>query len=424
MRSDDDFIAGLHSLGDLSPDRRLILHFPEEKLIWSVGSGYGGNALLGKKCHALRIASAQARQEGWLAEHMLIIGVEDPEGRVTYLAGAMPSASGKTNLAMAVSQPAGLARVDGGRRHRLDARGRDRSAPRDQPRARLLRRGAEHEPQDQSQRHRHGALEHDLHQRGADAASASPGGKASRPRRRAGSRTGRAVRGTRRPGPPRIRTRASPCPSQQCPSIAPNWEDPQGVPISGLIFGSRRTQVIPLVFEAFDWNHGVFLGSAMSTETTAAITGKVGVVRRDPMAMLPFCGYNMADYFTHWLSMQPRLSKPPRIFRVNWFRRDADGKFLWPGYGENVRVLKWMVERIRGGGQAQETPIGYVPAPGALDLDGLDVTPAQLQEALRCDAGEWLTALQDLDEFYGSFGSRLPATIARQLAETRRKLGG
>jgi phosphoenolpyruvate carboxykinase (GTP) len=212
-------------------------------------------------------------------------------------------------------------------------------------------------------------------------------------------------------------------PVHQCPSASPNWEDPQGVPISGLLFGSRRSQVIPLVFEAFDWNHGVFLGSAMSTETTAAITGKVGVVRRDPMAMLPFCGYNMADYFTHWLSMQPRLSKPPRLFRVNWFRRDADGKFLWPGYGENVRVLKWMVERIRGGGQAHETPVGFVPAPGALDLGGLDVTPAQMQAALRCDAGEWLTALQDLDEFYGSFGSRLPRTIATQLAETRRKLG-
>ena len=162
----------------------------------------------------------------------------------------------------------------------------------------------------------------------------------------------------------------------------------------------------------------------MSTETTAAITGKVGVVRRDPMAMLPFCGYNMADYFSHWLSMQPRLSKPPRLFRVNWFRKDAAGKFLWPGYGENVRVLKWMVERIRGGGQAQETPVGFVPAPGALDLSGLDVTPAQLREALRCDSGEWLDALRDLDEFYGTFGARLPATIARQLTETRRKLGG
>jgi phosphoenolpyruvate carboxykinase (GTP) len=212
--------------------------------------------------------------------------------------------------------------------------------------------------------------------------------------------------------------------ASQCPSIAPNWEDPQGVPISALIFGSRRSAVIPLVFEGFDWNHGVFLGSAMSTETTAAITGQVGVVRRDPMAMIPFCGYNMADYFSHWLATGPKLAKPPKIFRVNWFRRDADGKFLWPGFGANVRVLKWMVDRVRGTGRAEETPIGYIPAPGALDTGGLDVTPAQMREALRCDAGEWLAALDDLGQFFDGFGSRLPAPIARSLADTRRRFGG
>jgi phosphoenolpyruvate carboxykinase (GTP) len=207
--------------------------------------------------------------------------------------------------------------------------------------------------------------------------------------------------------------------------VSPNWEDPQGVPISGLIFGSRRTSVIPLVFEGFDWTHGVFLGSAMSTETTAAITGKVGVVRRDPMAMLPFCGYNMADYFAHWLGMQQRLTRPPRLFRVNWFRRGADGKFLWPGYGDNVRVLKWMIERINGGApEVDETPIGWIPRPAALDTSGLDMGRDQLREALRCDAGEWLQALADLDEFYAQFGSRLPAPIARKLAEARRGFGG
>jgi phosphoenolpyruvate carboxykinase (GTP) len=211
---------------------------------------------------------------------------------------------------------------------------------------------------------------------------------------------------------------------QQCPSIAPNWEDPQGVPISGLIFGSRRSAVIPLVFEAFDWSHGVFLGSAMSTETTAAITGQVGVVRRDPMAMIPFCGYNMADYFAHWLATGPRLAAPPRIFRVNWFRRDADGKFLWPGYGENMRVLKWMVERIRGTARAEETPIGWVPAPGALDVSGLDVTPERLRQALTCDPGEWLEALGELGEFYKQFGGRLPAPISETLARTQRRFGG
>jgi phosphoenolpyruvate carboxykinase (GTP) len=196
------------------------------------------------------------------------------------------------------------------------------------------------------------------------------------------------------------------------------------VPISGLIFGSRRSAVIPLVFEAFDWTHGVFLGSAMSTETTAAITGQVGVVRRDPMAMLPFCGYNMGDYFAHWLDIGARLARPPRIFRVNWFRRDADGKFVWPGFGENMRVLKWMVERIHGrASEVEETPIGWIPTPSALDTGGLDLAPSQLKEALRCDAGEWLQALGDLDDFYGHFGGRLPAPIARTLATTQRTFG-
>jgi phosphoenolpyruvate carboxykinase (GTP) len=423
MRSDDDFIAGVHSLGDLSPDRRLIMHFPEEKLIWSVGSGYGGNALLGKKCHALRLASAQAREEGWLAEHMLIIGVEDPEGRVTYLAGAMPSASGKTNLAMAVSQLPGW-RVwtvgDDIAWMHVDASGQLRAinpergffgvapntSPKTNPNATAMVRS------------------NTIFTNVALTPDREPWWEGLTPEAPRGLQDWQGQPWQPGTGPAAHPNSRFTVPVSQCPSASPHWEDPQGVPISGLIFGSRRTSVIPLVFEAFDWNHGVFLGSAMSTETTAAITGKVGVVRRDPMAMIPFCGYNMGDYFAHWLSMQPRLAKPPRIFRVNWFRRDADGKFLWPGYGDNVRVLKWMVERIRGGGRAQETPVGYVPADGAIDLSGIDLAPARLREALRCDAAEWLAALQDLDEFYSSFGSRLPATIARQLAETRRKFGG
>ena len=422
MRHDDDFIAGLHSMGDLSPERRLILHFPEEKLIWSVGSGYGGNALLGKKCHALRIASAQARQEGWLAEHMLIIGVEDPEGRITYLAAAMPSASGKTNLAMAVSQLPGW-RVwtlgDDIAWMWVDANGQLRAinpergffgvapntSPKTNPNATAMVRS------------------NTIFTNVALTPSQEPwweGLTLSAPEG--------LVDWQGKPWQPGAGAAAHPNSrftvlAQQCPSIAPNWEEPQGVPISGVIFGSRRTGVIPLVFEAFDWSHGVFLGSAMSTETTAAITGKVGVVRRDPMAMIPFCGYNMADYFAHWLAMGPRLATPPKIFRVNWFRRDADGRFLWPGYGDNVRVLKWMVERIRGTGRADETPIGLVPAAGALDTSGLDVTPAQLREALRCDPGEWLQALDELSEFNKQFGSRLPQPIVDTLATTRQRFG-
>jgi phosphoenolpyruvate carboxykinase (GTP) len=423
MRRDDDFIGGLHSLGDLSPDRRLILHFPEENLIWSVGSGYGGNALLGKKCHALRIASWQARREGWLAEHMLIIGVEDPEGRVTYLAAAMPSASGKTNLAMAVSQLPGW-RVwtlgDDIAWMWVDASGQLRAlnpergffgvapntSPKTNPNATSMVRS------------------NTIFTNVALTASGEPWWEGLTAAPPAGLTDWQGRPWKPGDGPAAHPNSRFTVLAQQCPSIAPNWEEPQGVPISGVIFGSRRTGVIPLVFEAFDWSHGVFLGSAMSTETTAAITGTVGVVRRDPMAMIPFCGYNMADYFDHWLATGSRLATPPRIFRVNWFRRDADGRFLWPGYGENVRVLKWMVERIRGTARAEETPIGLVPAPGALDTDGLDVAPAQLREALRCDAGEWLPALDELSGFYKQFGPRLPAPISETLARTRRRFGG
>ncbi len=424
MRSDDDFVAGLHSIGDLSPERRLILHFPEEKLIWSVGSGYGGNALLGKKCHALRIGSAQARQEGWLAEHMLIIGVEDPEGRITYLAGAMPSASGKTNLSMVVSSLPGW-RVwtvgDDIAWMHVDASGQLRAinpergffgvapntSPTTNPNAtRMVRSNT-------------------IFTNVAMTPSGEPWWEGLTPEPPAGLLDWQGRPWDPANGPAAHANSRFTVLAQQCPSIAPNWEDPQGVPISGLIFGSRRTKVIPLVFEAFDWPHGVFLGSAMSTETTAAITGQVGVVRRDPMAMLPFCGYNMADYFAHWLGTGRRVARPPKIFRVNWFRKDDDGKFLWPGFGDNMRVLKWMVERIHGQRRdAEETPIGWLPRPADLETQGLSLSPDRLREALRVDAQEWLGALDDLEGFYKGFGPRLPGGIAKTLVETQRKFRG
>ena len=421
MRSDEDFVAGLHSMGDLSPDRRLICHFPEEKLIWSVGSGYGGNALLGKKCHALRIGSWQARQEGWLAEHMLIIGVEDPQGRVTYLAAAMPSASGKTNLSMVVSGLPGWRAWTVGDDIawiHVDAHG--------QLRAINPERGFFGVAPNTSPKTNPNATEmvrsNTIFTNVAMSGAGEPWWEGLTDQPPAGLLDWQGRPWTPGSGPAAHPNSRFTVLAEQCPSISPNWEDPQGVPISGLIFGSRRTKVIPLVFEAKDWTHGVFLGSAMSTETTAAITGQVGVVRRDPMAMLPFCGYNMGDYFSHWLAIGSRVARTPKIFRVNWFRKDDAGKFLWPGFGDNMRVLKWMVERIHGDRrEAEETPIGFIPRPGDLDTTGLAMTPDRLREALRVDAGEWLEALEDLDGFYAQFGDRLPAAIAAQLAETRRQ---
>ncbi len=421
MRDGEDFVPGLHSMGDLSPDRRFIMHFPEERLIWSVGSGYGGNALLGKKCHALRIASAQARHEGWAAEHMLILGVEDPEGRITYLAAAMPSASGKTNLAMVISKLPGyrvwtvgddIAWIHVDDQGQLRAINPERGffgvAPNTSPKT---------NPNGMAM-----VQSNTIFTNVAMTPSREPWweGIGTEP-------PGGLIDWQGKPWQPGGGPAAHPnsrftVSAAQCPSIAPNWEDPQGVPISGFIFGSRRTGVVPLVFEAFDWAHGVFLGSAMSTETTAAITGQVGVVRRDPMAMLPFCGYNMADYFSHWLSLGARLKQPPKIFRVNWFRRDDDGSFLWPGYSDNVRILKWMLDRIRGTGEAVETPIGYVPTPGAIDTSGLEVAPGALDKALAVDRGEWIGALDELGSFYQQFGDRMPRGIWDQHAATVGKL--
>jgi phosphoenolpyruvate carboxykinase (GTP) len=394
-----------------------------QELIWSVGSGYGGNALLGKKCHALRIGSAQARQEGWLAEHMLILGVEDPEGRVTYLAAAMPSASGKTNLSMVVSSLPGWRAWTVGDDiawMHIDASGQLRAinpergffgvapntSPKTNPNATQMVRS------------------NTIFTNVAMTPSQEPWWEGLTPEPPAGLVDWQGRPWT--PGTPAAHPNSRfTVLAQQCPSISPTWEDPHGVPISGLIFGSRRSAVIPLVFEAFDWTHGVFLGSAMSTETTAAITGQVGVVRRDPMAMLPFCGYNMGDYFGHWLATGTRLAKPPKIFRVNWFRRGADGKFLWPGYGDNMRVLKWMVERIHGGARdVRETPIGFLPQAHALDTAGLTLAPGQLDEALRVDASEWLDSFRELHDFYGQFGTRLPQPIAGQLAQARAGFGG
>ena len=410
-----DFVPGLHSLGDLNPDRRYIAHFPEENLIWSVGSGYGGNALLGKKCFALRIASWMAREQGWMAEHMLILGLESPSGKVTYMAAAFPSACGKTNLAMMVS-----ALENEG--YRVWTVGDDIAWMQVGPDGYLRAINPE-----------------------AGFFGVAPGtNEKTNPNvmtalRKSTIFTNTAMTVRREPwwegmngdvptgmldwqgrswspanGPAAQPNSRYTVPAHQAPSISPHWQDPAGVPISAFIFGGRRARLAPLVFEAMSWQHGVYVAATMASETTAAITGAVGVTRRDPMAMLPFCGYNMADYFGHWLEMGKRVPHPPKIFHVNWFRKGADGKFLWPGYGENARVLKWMLERIEGKAAATETPIGAVPAPNAITLDGLDVSRETMNELLRVDPADWAKEHADVGHFFSAFGDRLPDEIRQE----------
>jgi len=419
-----DFVPGLHSLGDLDPTRRYIAHFTDEKLIWSVGSGYGGNALLGKKCFALRIASVMAREQGWMAEHMLILGLESPDGKVTYMGAAFPSACGKTNLAMMVSalesqgyrvwtvgdDIAWMKIGDDGYLHAINpeagffgvAPGTGMKTNRNVMSA--LR---------QNTIFTNVAITPDREPWWEGIGGPPPSGLINWKNEIWDTSKGAAAH-------PNARYTV---PAHQSPSISPKWEAPEGVPISAFIFGGRRARVAPLVYESFDWQHGVFVGATMASETTAAATGNVGIVRRDPMAMLPFCGYNMADYFGHWLEMGKKIPKPPKIFHVNWFRKGADGKFLWPGFGENVRVLKWILERVEGRGGAEETPIGFVPSRNALTLDGLNLSSETVDELLEVDPEDWEQELVDSKEFLNKFGSRLPRGIREEHDKLSGRLG-
>ncbi|MGE0452450.1 MAG: phosphoenolpyruvate carboxykinase (GTP) [Vicinamibacteria bacterium] len=423
LGTSDDFVPGVHSTGDLSPERRFIVHFPESRTIWSVGSGYGGNALLGKKCFALRIASTMARDQGWLAEHMLILELQLPGQEPRYVAAAFPSACGKTNLAMLVSPLEHLG-------YTVRTIGDDIAWLRPGPDGRLWAvnpeagffgvvpgTGPDTNPNALATIRRDTIFTN---------VAVSPDGipwwegKDKQPPAGLIDWTGQPWNGKDKAAHPNSRFTVA---ARQCPSISSRWEDPQGVPISAIIVGGRRARLAPLVFEARDWAHGVFVAATMGSETTAAATGKVGVVRRDPMAMLPFCGYNMGDYFGHWLHMGRAVNRPPAVFHVNWFRQDENGKFLWPGYGQNLRVLIWMMERIAGKAGAEETPIGLVPRPGDLNLDGLDLPRPSLEKLLRVDREEWAAEVPEMRAFFDRFGRHLPHELSSELESLSQRLG-
>ena len=418
------FVKGLHSTGELDPDRRFIMHFPEELTIKSYGSGYGGNALLGKKCHALRIASYQARSEGWLAEHMLILGITNPQGETHHIAAAFPSACGKTNLAMLIP-PEGYVR-DG---WKITTVGDDICWMRPGKDGRLYAINPE-----------------------AGFFGVAPGtSKKSNPNALASIQaetifTNVGVTADNQPwweglgeGEPVTDWRGEPydaakrpaahpnsrftVSARRCPSYSPEAENPEGVPISAIVFGGRRASLVPLVFEARDWTHGVLVGAAMGSETTAAATGAVGVMRRDPMAMKPFCGYNFADYFAHWLSFDTHGAKLPKIFHVNWFRKGDDGSFLWPGFGDNLRVLEWMIGRVKGEAGAVETPIGHLPTAGDLNLDGVELGDEAREKLFGFERDGWRAEFDSIGEYLDTYGPRMPPALKEEQQRIAAALG-
>ncbi|TWI06321.1 phosphoenolpyruvate carboxykinase (GTP) [Luteimonas cucumeris] len=406
------FVKGLHSIGELDPERRFIMHFPEELTIKSYGSGYGGNALLGKKCHALRIASYQARQEGWLAEHMLIVGIENPQGETHYIAAAFPSACGKTNLAMLIPpesyREAGWKVWTVGDDICWMRPGADGRLYAINPEAGFF--GVAPGTSARSNPNALASIQRDtIFTNVATTADNQPWWEGLDERTPVKDWRGRDHDPAKGPAAhPNSRFTVS---ARQCPSYSPHAEDPQGVPISAIVFGGRRASLVPLVFEARDWTHGVLVGASMGSETTAAATGAVGVMRRDPMAMKPFCGYNFADYFAHWLSFDKPGANLPKIFHVNWFRKGDDGKFLWPGFGDNLRVLEWMIGRVKGEAEAVDTPIGALPRAADLNLENVSLSPEAREKLFGFDRDGWRAEFEGIAAYLGEFGGRMAPTL-------------
>lgn len=422
MKSADGFVKGIHSAGTLDPRNKYICHFPDESLIISVNSNYGGNALLSKKCHALRIASVTASQEGWLAEHMFLIGVETPDGDVTYVTGAFPSASGKTNVAM-LKPPQEMedwkiwAISDDITWIHTDSQGTFRAI---NPEAGFF--GVAPNTNTKTNPNVMGTIKKNtLFTNVALTEDGTPWweGMSGIPRKVWDRRGEEWVPGGEPAAHPNSRFTT---PISQYPFVSPMFNDPAGAPVSAMMFGGRRATQVPLVLETKNWEQGVLMAVMLKAETTTAADGKAGVVRADPMAMKPFCGYNMADYFRHWLSFRSRSNRPPKIFLFNAFRRNQAGQFLWPGYGQNLRVLKWMVDRCKGRADAEETAIGYVPTPNSLDLSGLDIPSSTLQELLRVDATDWLKELEASQTLLESFGERLPSLLWKEYSDLLEKL--
>ncbi|MFA7673033.1 MAG: phosphoenolpyruvate carboxykinase (GTP), partial [Clostridia bacterium] len=424
----NDFVRGLHSKAELNEEKRYICHFPEDNTIWSVNSGYGGNVLLGKKCFALRIASFQGKNEHWMAEHMLILGVEYPDGNIKYLAAAFPSACGKTNLAMLI--PPEIYQKSG---YKVWTVGDDIAWIRKGPDGRLWAINPENGFFGVAPGTNLKSNPNALHStekgtiftnvvQNLDNNTVWWESLDKNPPKNALNWKGQpwTVESGEKGAHPNSRFTA---PAKNCPCISKEFNSTNGVPLSAIIFGGRRAKTAPLVYQSFDWTHGVFVGSIMASETTAAATGAVGVVRRDPMAMLPFCGYHMGDYFQHWLDMGNEVGdKAPKIFNVNWFRTDVEGNFIWPGFGDNLRVLLWILDRCEGKVTADKTAIGYLPKADDINITGLDISKDTLKGLLNVDKELWNIDAQNIEEFYSKFGDRLPKELSKELVDLKKRL--